>query len=144
MYFGAEPWVGSKTAASAPKFAPGLVACFDALNDDLNTAKAIAGLYELLKKMETLFAGNQVSESVSAATFAYIKETYTTLVTEILGLKEENTAEVIPFIDMVLGFYKEAKAAKDYARVDAIRAQLKEQGILIKDLRNGVDWVYER
>ncbi len=119
-------------------------ACFDALNDDLNTAKAIAGLYELLKKIETLFAGNQVPESVSAATFNYIKNTYTTLVVDILGLKEENSEEVNPYIDLILNFYKDAKASKDYAKVDQIRAQLKEMGIMVKDLRTGVDWVYER
>ena len=37
----------------------------------------------------------------------------------------------------------EAKAAKDYARADAIRAELAAQGIIIKDTAGGVEWRYE-
>ncbi len=46
-------------------------------------------------------------------------------------------------LELVLGFYRDAKAAKDYAKVDEIRAALKSQGVVIKDLKNGVDWAYE-
>ena len=37
----------------------------------------------------------------------------------------------------------EAKATKDYARADAIRAELAAQGIILKDTAGGVEWRYE-
>ena len=45
-------------------------------------------------------------------------------------------------LSLTLGFYQEAKAAKAYDKVDQIRAALKEQGIVIKDTKTGVEWAY--
>lgn len=62
---------------------------------------------------------------------------------EVLGLKEETPTEVDPIIDALLEFYKKAKAEKNYDQVDEIRANLKSNKLIIKDLKNGVDWGYE-
>jgi cysteinyl-tRNA synthetase len=72
-----------------------------------------------------------------------MRETYNRLVLDILGLKEESTCKAEEMLDLVLGFYKEAKETKAYDKVDAIRAELKKQGIVIKDLKTGIDWAYE-
>ena len=62
---------------------------------------------------------------------------------EVLGLKEEPGGDMEEMLELVLGFYKEAKETKAYDKVDTIRAELKKQGILIKDLKTGIDWAYE-
>jgi cysteinyl-tRNA synthetase len=64
-------------------------------------------------------------------------------VQDILGLRDEPRANAEDLLGLTLQFYSEAKAAKDYAKVDVIRAALKEQGILVKDTKAGVDWAYE-
>lgn len=81
--------------------------------------------------------------SISTETFAYVKKTYAALVTDVLGLREEKPVQTNDLLEVLLGFYKEAKAAKDYARVDQIRAEFKKQRIVIKDMKNGIDWAYE-
>ena len=117
--------------------------CFRSLNDDLNTAKAIAGLFNLLKKINSMFLGHINVGSISRNTFDNMKQTYVMLVQDVLGLKDEKAGNLEQMLQLVLQLYKEAKAAKDYVKVDEIRAGLKQQGIVIKDLKTGVDWAYE-
>jgi len=117
--------------------------CFNGLNDDLNTARTIASLFNLLKKINSFYTANIGLGSITAETFNYVKETYRVLVLDILGLQEESTADAGQLFGVLLRFYKEAKEAKDYARVDEIRAEFKKQGIVIKDMKTGVDWAYE-
>ncbi|GAA4312136.1 cysteine--tRNA ligase [Nibribacter koreensis] len=116
---------------------------FTSLNDDLNTAKVIAALFNLLKKINSMFTGGFKLETISKEVFEQMRTAYQTMVKDILGLKEEQTANAMDMLQLVLSFYKEAKEAKDYAKVDLIRAQLKGQGIVIKDMKTGIDWAYE-
>ncbi|PRY10409.1 cysteinyl-tRNA synthetase [Pontibacter ummariensis] len=117
--------------------------CYRGMNDDLNTARTIASLFNLLKKINSLYLGQLKIETVSRGTFDTVRNTYQELVLNVLGLEEEETGNRDEMLGMVLAFYKEAKEAKDYDKVDAIRAGLKRQGIVIKDLKTGVDWAYE-
>jgi cysteinyl-tRNA synthetase len=117
--------------------------CYKGLNDDLNTARCIASLFNLLKKINSIYTGGLDLGTISVTTFERVRTTYGTLVGEVLGLKEEKPDNQEQMLELVLGFYREAKAAKDYGKVDEIRASLKTQGIVIKDLKNGVDWAYE-
>jgi cysteinyl-tRNA synthetase len=64
-------------------------------------------------------------------------------VLDILGMKEEPLGDQEEMLELILDFYKEAKEAKAYDKVDVIRAELKKQGIVIKDLKTGTDWAYE-
>ena len=117
--------------------------CFTGLNDDLNTARTIASLFNLLKKINSIYTGAIALNSISKETFDYVKTTYSTIVLDILGLKEEKSADTDTLLQVLLGFYKEAKEAKNYAQVDQIRAEFKKQGIVIKDMKTGIDWAYE-
>jgi cysteinyl-tRNA synthetase len=117
--------------------------CYKGLNDDLNTARCIASLFNLLKKINSLYTGALDIGTISANSFQHVRKVYETLVGDVLGLREEKPDNQEQMLELVLGFYKEAKAAKDYGKVDEIRASLKQQGIVIKDLKNGVDWAYE-
>ncbi|WP_207433164.1 cysteine--tRNA ligase [Sabulibacter ruber] len=116
---------------------------FVPLNDDLNTAKSIAALFNLLKKVNSMHTGGFKLETISEETFEQMRTQYRALVLDVLGLKVEQTADAQELLNVVLSFYKEAKETKDYAKVDVIRAQLKGQGIVIKDMKTGIDWAYE-
>ncbi|PTX14606.1 cysteinyl-tRNA synthetase [Pontibacter mucosus] len=117
--------------------------CFRGLNDDLNTARTIAALFNLLKKINSLYLGQINMGQLSRGTFDLIRDTYQELVLDVLGLKEESVGDMEEVLNLVLSFYKEAKEQKAYDKVDAIRAELKQHGIVIKDMKTGIDWAYE-
>jgi cysteinyl-tRNA synthetase len=117
--------------------------CFVGLDDDLNTAMTIASLFNLLKKINAMQTGQLNPGSVSIETYTKMKQTFETLLTEVLGLKEENDFQTEELFSALLDIYKEAKANKEYDKVDKMRAIFKQQGVLIKDMKTGVDWSYE-
>lgn len=117
--------------------------CLRGLNDDLNTARTIASLFNLLKKINSLYLGQIGMQQLSRGTFDLMRDTYQELVLQVLGLQEERIGDMDEVLNLVLGFYKEAKEEKAYDKVDAIRAELKKQGIVIKDMKTGIDWAYE-
>ena len=112
------------------------------LNDDLNTPRAVAALFDLLKQFNK-FATNPVSlAEVGPEALAQAAATYRAFVQDVLGLREETAVDPEQLIALTLGFYSEAKADKAYDKVDVIRAALKTQGIVIKDTKAGVEWAY--
>ena len=116
---------------------------YRALNDDFNTAQAIAQLFNLLKKINSLSTGNLKFAEIGEETFSKVTSTYITIVEDILGLIEEKPAEVEGFIDIIIDLYKEAKQARDYDKVDELRAKLKKYGVVLKDMKDSIGWAYE-
>ena len=115
------------------------VAAFeDAMNDDFNTPKALAVLFDLARRINS-------GETALAATLKTLGDR--------LGLLQQNPADwlkgensgTLTEADILarINARAEAKAAKDYARADAIRAELAAQGIIIKDTADGTEWRYE-
>ncbi|MBD2713940.1 cysteine--tRNA ligase [Microvirga sp. STR05] len=116
--------------------------CFVGLNDDLNTARAIASLFNLLRKLNGFQANPATLATVSAAAVQDATEAYRALVQDVLGLVDEPRASAEDLLSLTLEFYQEAKATKAYDKVDQIRAALKAQGIVVKDTKAGIDWAY--
>ena len=133
-------------AASNPAAAAQLLALAakpaEFLDDDLNTPRALAALFDLLKRFNTLAATPAALAEVGADALAQAAATYRTLVQDVLGLRDEPRANVEQLLELTLGFYSEAKADKAYDKVDQIRGALKTQGIVIKDTKAGVEWAY--
>ncbi len=117
--------------------------CYQSLADDLNTAKVISGLFNIVTFLNGKFREPTVSVEVSKADFDFILKHFRVLVLDILGMKDEKPADADALLEVVLAFYKKAKAEKDYAQVDVIRAALKKQNLVLKDSKTGVDWSYE-
>jgi len=116
------------------------------MDDDLNTAVSLAALFDLLRVINSIRAGQTSADTISAKTFQRMKETYEVFVLDIFGLIEEKgrTGELLDnLMETLLDAYKDAKERKDYALVDLIRAKVKKEGILIKDSKTGVHWDYE-
>ena len=72
-----------------------------------------------------------------------MKQTYIDFVVDVLGLKEEDPAEFKEMIESMMEIYRQAKFRKDFDKVDEIRAALKENGIIVRDLKSKIDWAYE-
>lgn len=117
--------------------------CTQFMSDDFNTAKTIAALFSLLKHINALHYGQLPIEKLGIEAFQRMKKTYFTFTEDVLGLKEEQNQDIESLINILLRLYSEAKAKKDYDQVDHIRRELLNQGIVVQDLKKGVDWAYE-
>jgi cysteinyl-tRNA synthetase len=129
----------SKQVESTQKI---IASIFEGLNDDFNTAKAIASLFELLKKINSCFLGQIPSGAFGETLFQEMNQTYIAVVEQILGLKEERPQNLSKAIDFALESYKSAKSEKDYPKVDQIRGFFKEMGLTLMDMKSGVGWAY--
>jgi cysteinyl-tRNA synthetase len=115
---------------------------YDAMNDDINTAVAIAQMFNLLKYINMLYTGQLKFASVGEDTYNLLENKFIYFFHEILGLVEEKTTGDSVLIGM-LNLYKEYKAEKKYEKVDEIRAYFKNQGLVIRDMKHRVDWAYD-
>ncbi|PAC33677.1 cysteine--tRNA ligase [Flectobacillus sp. BAB-3569] len=121
----------------------GIQGCYDGLNDDLNTAVAIAGLFNLLKKINQLYMGQVLPAQLGEEVFNELQEKFVALTEDVLGLKEESNANIDAFAKGMLTLYSEYKEAKQYDKVDQIRTYFKANGLVIKDMKTKIDWAYE-
>ena len=114
--------------------AEGFVAKFDeAMDDDFNTADAIAAIFELVK-----FANTNAKEDSGKAFLQGLKEKIVML-SDICGLIVDKQEELLDEeLERLIQERQEAKKAKDFARADAIRDELLARGIALKDTREGV------
>ena len=107
----------------------------ESMDDDFNTADALAAVFDLVK-----FANTNVTENSSAAFAAGLKKQLLTL-TDVLGLIVEQEEEMLDEdIERLIEERQAARKAKNFARADEIRNELLEKGILLKDTREGVKW----
>lgn len=113
------------------------------MDDDFNTAQAIGHIFNLLKKINSLHTGQLHPAQLGEETFQDLLDTFSLFVTEILGLKEEKTDHQESLLSVLLQVYSEAKTARNYQKVDEIRAALKSMGIVVKDMKDKIDWAYE-
>ena len=107
----------------------------EAMDDDFNTADALAAVFELVK-----FANTNVQEGSSAEFAAYTLEVMTKLC-DVLGLILEKKDDILDEeIENLIAERQAARKAKDFARADEIRGLLLDKGIELKDTREGVKW----
>lgn len=121
----------------------GIQNCYDGLNDDLNTAVAIAGLFNLVKKINQLYMGQVQTAQLGESTFNLLKESFVAIIENVLGLVEEPNENIEAFAKGMLSLYREYKEAKQYDKVDEIRGYFKANGLVIKDMKTKIDWAYE-
>ncbi len=115
---------------------------YEALNDDLNTAVAIAQLFTMLKYINMIYVNQLHTSALGEEVFDKLIGNYKLFFEEILGLKEEN-GDQTAVLDGMLNLYSEFKENRRYDKVDEIRAYFKENGMVIKDLKHRIDWAWE-
>ena len=116
--------------------AAGFEAKFDqAMDDDFNTADAIAAIFELVK-----FANTCGDAEHTKAFWEALKEKITTL-SDVCGLIVEKKEELLDAdVEALIEERQAARKAKNFARADEIRQQLLDMGIVLEDTREGVKW----
>ena len=107
----------------------------EAMEDDFNTADALAAVFELVK-----FANTNVTEE-SSGEFAKSLLAVLVRLSDVLGLNVVKKEEILDKeIEDLIAARQEARKAKDFKRADEIRDELLEKGIILKDTREGVKW----
>ena len=107
----------------------------EAMDDDFNTADAIAAIFELVKFINTNTSGNS-SKAYLSALHEQIRE-----LADVCGLIVDQKEEMLDGdIEKLIEERQAARKARDFARADAIRGELLEKGIVLEDTREGVKW----
>lgn len=118
--------------------------CYDAMNDDLNSAVVISHLFEAATIINSAADGKV---ALSKENIEELKSLFDLFLFNILGIKDEtkggNSNDYASFskaVDLLLDIRAKAKANKDWATSDQIRDELAKAGFEIKDGKDGAEW----
>ena len=122
-----------------PAFAAALASRRDqfiaAMEDDLNTADAIAALFELVRDINVKLGAQPARADVAAASELFEE------LTGVLGLLYDRKAELLDEdIEALIEARTAARKAKNWAEADRIRDELTAKGIVLEDTPQGVKW----
>ena len=110
------------------------------INDDMNTAKVLAGLFELVPVINSIKDGHVKMNALTTATLRLMKEKFNSYLVDIFGLKDEKKQDdqkLGAVLQLIADIRKDARSKKDYATSDKIRDQLLVAGIQLKDEKDG-------
>lgn len=118
----------------------------DAMNDDFNTPKAVSVMFELVNELNKASRENSPEAGKLAGQLVRLGS--------ILGLLQQDADAFLKGedkegelssddIEALIAQRAEAKKAKNFAESDRIRDELAEQGIILKDSREGTTWFRE-
>ncbi len=117
-----------------------LTALDDFMNDDFNTAKVLANLFEIVPTINSLHGKQLPHDTISSDTIQLMKNYFCNYMEKILGLHNDHQSEdgkLSGVMDLLIELRKEARSKKDYLTSDKIRNQLQELGISLKDEKDG-------
>ncbi|MCD4655131.1 cysteine--tRNA ligase [bacterium] len=107
-----------------------------ALADDLNTAKALGVLFDLVRTMNAAMDDENLTFEEAVETRNFIEE-----VDNVLGVIVSAEETVLPEkIEELIELRQKARNEKNFTEADRIRDQLEDWGILIEDTREGMRW----
>ena len=107
----------------------------DAMDDDFNTADAVAAVFDLVKYINTSTSESSSKEYMEKLLGRLVK------LCDVLGFIVDKEEEILAEdIEKMIEERQAARKAKDFARADAIRDELLAKGIILEDTREGVKW----
>jgi cysteinyl-tRNA synthetase len=115
----------------------------EAMNDDFNTPKALAALFDFAREVNTLLDSNQ---PLSVGTLAAIDGLFRELGGRVLGIIPDDLTQDVGsdlvggLMEIILGIRQGYRETKDWDRADQLRGKLDELGISIEDRPEGPTW----
>jgi cysteinyl-tRNA synthetase len=113
-----------------------LVSFENAMDDDLNTSAALAALFDLVKEGNTALSSSSISREDATEIAGAIKKMNG--VFGVFGMREQMSLDAE--VERLIAERREARAQREFARADAIRDQLVQQGIVLEDTLTGTRW----
>ncbi len=115
------------------------------MSDDFNTPRAIAVLFDLVTKINSIKEGHLDIKQISDATLARLQSAYPSYLNEVLGLELEaggagNNGAMEHAMQLILELRADARADKNWAVADKIRDALSAADITVKDGKEGTSW----
>lgn len=116
--------------------------CYDAMNDDFNTPKLIAELFDASRMINSIHDGKL---TVTKTDLDLLTNCFNTFFFNILGMKEElaqnkQSEYTDQLMSLILDIRKDAKANKNWTIADMIRDKLNDAGIVLKDTKEGTTY----
>ena len=118
--------------------------CYEAMNDDLSSPIVISHLFDAVRQINTILAGDA---TITAEDLAELKEVFGVFMFDIMGLTLEGEAASSAdneaygkAVELLLQLRQEAKGRKDWTTADFIRNRLAEIGFEVKDTKEGAKW----
>ena len=106
-----------------------------ALDDDLNVSPALAAVFDLVRELNRRMAERTLSSADAAAAVALLLH-----LDRVLAILEEDEATLPPGAQALLDARAAARTARDWARSDALRAELASLGVSVEDTKDGQRW----
>jgi len=105
----------------------------NAMDDDLNTPKAIDEFFTFIREVNTLIDKNEISESQSLKILEFLKE-----IDKIFSIfPEKNEVKIPADIQKLIKEREEARRNKKFARADELRDKLRDKGYIVEDSPEG-------
>ncbi len=119
----------------------------DHMSDDFNTPRAIASLFDVVTKINSLKEGHLNLSQLSDTCFNRLTKHFPEYISDVLGLQLEtdgdsNNSALESVMELVLDLRQEARANKDWSTADKIRDGLAKSNIVVKDGKEGSHWSF--
>ncbi len=132
---------GTVSESEEQKVLDMIAASYANMNDDFNTPKTIAVLFEMVSKINKMVTNNSID--LSEKVFNELRATFNGFIEDVFGLVSENKNDngvLDGALELLINMRKEAKQNKDYALSDQIRDKLSELGVQLKDSKEGTTY----
>ena len=107
----------------------------EALDDDLNLPQGIGLVFELVREANAALDADRVGTDAREALLAFIAEFDAHL--DVVRAEEPGLADEV---ERLISERETARNARDFARSDQIRDELRQKGIALEDSKDGVRW----
>ena len=137
---------GAQNGTVGKELAEGLAAAYAEMDDDFNTPRALARVFELVTRINALKNGQLSLEEVSADGLASFKEGLGKLLFDVFGLQDaggdagKEQEALDKAMQIILNVRQQARAEKNWSLSDQLRDALNEAGITVKDGKEGASW----
>lgn len=111
------------------------------MDDDLNTAKVLANMFELVSVINSVKDHHIAADALSSSTVTLLKTELKKFTEDIFGLKNERagagSGKLDGVLQLLIDIRKEAKSRRDFVTSDKIRNELAQLGVQLKDEKDG-------
>jgi cysteinyl-tRNA synthetase len=107
----------------------------EALDDDLNVSPALAAVFDLVRELNRRLAERSLSTADAARAAAALRD-----LDRVLAVAEEDAEPLSAEVERLLAQRGEARATRDWARSDALRAELAALDVVVEDTSDGQRW----